>query len=239
MNNWIGARPGPRGRPEPRRSGLRRAGMRQAGVLAGSMIGALVLAAACGGSSAGADTFVGGTYAQSLAYAKCMRSHGVPSFPAPDSQGNFSNSQIDAVGTGPAEQNAFQTCRSLLPNEGTGLSVTELQSIQRHNLRNAVKAAHCMRAHGITTFPDPSGSTQGSGINWQPVIAAVQDGRLDLGSPSYEAAFDTCSGKRVGGPIPPSFAPGSVLPSGPPPSGPPPPGPPPPGPPPSGSGSAG
>jgi hypothetical protein len=176
------------------------------------MIGALVLAAACGGSSAGADTFLGGTYAQSLAYAKCMRSHGVPQFPAADAQGNFSNAQIDAVGTGPQEQNAFQTCRSLLPNEGTGLSVTELQSIQQHNLRNAVKAAHCMRAHGITTFPDPSGSTQGSGINWQPVVSAIQGGTLNLGSASYEAAFDTCSGKRVGGPIPPFLGPGATLP---------------------------
>jgi hypothetical protein len=202
MGNGIGGGLGLRGRPGPRR----------ASVLAGAMAGALVLAAACGGSSAGADTFLGGTYAQSLAYAKCMRSHGVPSFPAPESQGNFNNAQIDAVGTGPQERNAFQTCRSLLPNEGTGLSVTELQSIQQHNLRNAVKAAHCMRAHGITTFPDPSGSTQGSGINWQPVISAIQGGTLNLGSPSYEAAFDTCSGKRVGGPVPPVFAPGSTFP---------------------------
>jgi hypothetical protein len=209
MKNCVGAGPGVRGRPGPR----------SAGAAAGTMIGALVLAAACGGSSAGADTFLGGTYAQSLAYAKCMRSHGVPQFPAPDSQGNFNDAQIQSIDNDPQEQNAFQTCRGLLPNEGTGLSVTELQSIQQHNLRNAVKAAHCMRAHGIPTFPDPSGSTQGSGINWQPVMSAIQGGRLNLGGPSYEAAFDTCSGKRVGGPIPPSFAPGAVLPTGPPPSG--------------------
>jgi hypothetical protein len=202
MNNAIGAGLGLRGRPGPRR----------AGVLAGAMVGALVLAAACGGSSAGADTFLGGTYAQSLAYAKCMRSHGVPSFPAPDSQGNFNDAQIQSIDNDPQEENAFQTCRGLLPNEGTGLSVTELQSIQQHNLRNAVKAAHCMRAHGITTFPDPSGSTQGSGINWQPVISAIDGGTLNLGTPSYEAAYDTCSGKRVGGPIPPMLAPGSTLP---------------------------
>lgn len=212
MKNGIGAGPGGRGRPGPRRAGPRRPGPRRAGVLAVAVAGSLVLAAACSGSSAGADTFLGGTYAQSLAYAKCMRSHGVPQFPAPDSQGNFDNAQIDAAGTGPAERNAFETCRSLLPNEGTGLSVTELQSIQQRNLRNAVKAAHCMRAHGITTFPDPSGSTQGSGINWQPVISAIQGGALNMRTPSYEAAFDTCSGKRVGGPIPPIFAPGSTLP---------------------------
>jgi len=224
MKSGIGAGPGVRGRPGPRRpgprrAGPRRAGPRRAGVLAAAVAGSLMLAAGCSGSSAGADTFLGGTYAQSLAYAKCMRSHGVPQFPAPDSQGNFNDAQIQSIDNDPQEQNAFQTCRGLLPNEGTGLSVTELQSMQQQNLRNAVKAAHCMRAHGITAFPDPSGSTQGSGINWQPVMSAIQGGRLDLGSASYEAAFDTCSGKRVGGPIPPSFAPGSVLPTGPPPSG--------------------
>ncbi|HTW03073.1 MAG TPA: hypothetical protein VMF87_22405 [Streptosporangiaceae bacterium] len=210
MTTGVHASHGLRGRP----------GLRRAGVLSTTLVGAVVLAAACSGSSAGAGTFLGGTYAQSLAYAKCMRSHGVPNFPAPDAEGNFSNDQIDAVGTGTAERNAFQTCRSLLPNEGTGLSVSQLQAMQQQNLHNAVLAAHCMRAHGIAGFPDPSGSTQNSGVNWQPVAAAVQSGALNLGSPSYEVAFDVCSGKRVGGPIPPDFAPGSVLPSGPPPSGP-------------------
>lgn len=186
-----------------------------AGVLAAAVTGIVLLAAACAGtSSAGAGTFLGGTYTQALAYAKCMRSHGVPQFPAPDSQGNFNDSQIQQLDQNdPQERNAFFTCRGLLPNEGTGLSVTQLQDIQQQNLRNAVKAAHCMRAHGIENFPDPAGSTQGSGINWQPVMSAEQAGGFSQNSPSYEAAFDACSGKRVGGPIPPAFAPGAVPPS--------------------------
>jgi len=102
---------------------------------------------------------------------------------------------------------------SLLPNEGTGLSVTQLQGMQQQNLRNAVKAAHCMRAHGIEDFPDPDGSTQDSGVNWAPVQSAIQRGRVNTSTPSYEAAYDACSGKRVGGPIPPNFAPGFVAPS--------------------------
>jgi hypothetical protein len=185
---------------------------RRAGALIAAVAGTSLLAAACGGSSAGADTFKGGAYTQSLGYAKCMRSHGVPEFPAPDGQGNFSNSQIQSIiQQDPHEREAFQACRSLLPNEGTGLTVTQLQAMQQQNLRNAVKAAHCMRAHGIGNFPDPAGSTQGSGINWQPVISAD----LNLNTPSYEAAFKTCSGARVGGPIPPFLAPGAVPPSGP------------------------
>ena len=85
-----------------------------------------------------------------------------------------------------------------------------------------MKAAHYMRAHGITNFPDPAGTTQASGVNWQPVISAIQAGGFSLGTPSYEAAFMACNGKLVGGPIPPEFDPGSVLPSGPPPRSPPP-----------------
>lgn len=181
-------------------------------------IAAVALLAACGGTStAGADTFLGGTYTQSVAFAKCMRSHGVPKFPAPDGQGNFNNSQIESViQHDPQARNDFDDCDSLLPNEGTGLSVTQLQDMQQQNLRNAVKAAHCMRAHGIEGFPDPAASTQNSGINWAPVQSAIQSGQVNTSTPSYEAAYDACSGKRVGGPIPPDFAPGFVAPSAPP-----------------------
>ena len=193
MNDNSGDRRGPRRRLRPHRAGILVA-----------TAGIAVLAAACGGTStAGAGTFIGGTYTQSLAYAKCMRSHGVPQFPAPDGQGNFNNSQIESITqNNPQARNAWAQCGSLLPNKGTGLSVTQLQDMQQQNLRNAVKAAHCMRAHGIEDFPDPAGSTQGSGINWQPVQSAIQSGRVDTNTPSYEAAYDACSGKRVGGPIP-------------------------------------
>jgi hypothetical protein len=201
----------PRQSLAPRRLPARRAGPAGAGILVVAATGIVLLAAACsGGTSSAGGTFPGGTYTQSLAYTKCMRSHGVPQFPAPDSQGNFSNAQIQQLDQNdPQERNAFFTCRSLLPNEGTGLTVTQLQDIQQQNLENAVKAAHCMRAHGIQNFPDPAGSTQGSGIDWQPVVSAG----LNLDTPSYQAAFDACSGKRVGGPIPPMFAPGAVPPS--------------------------
>jgi hypothetical protein len=208
-DNPVGGR-GPRGRPRPRRAAI----LAAAAVIA-------VLGAACGGAStAGADTFLGGTYTQSLAFAKCMRSHGVPQFPAPDGQGNFNNSQIESITqNNPQARSAWAGCGSLLPNEGTGLSATQLQDMQQQNLSNAVRAAHCMRAHGIGNFPDPAASTQGSGINWQPVQSAIQSGSIDTSTPSYEAAYDACSGKRVGGPIPPDFAPGFVPPSPPPGSG--------------------
>jgi hypothetical protein len=216
MDDVNDGRAGPRGRTgRPRR--------RRAGALAAVVAGVSLLAAACGGSSTGANTFApGATYTQMLAFAKCMRSNGVPKFPDPDRQGDFNNATVNALISNNSGDNALHQCRSVLPNAGTGLTAEQIQQGQQTNLRNAVKAAHCMRAHGIENFPDPAGTTQASGVNWQPVISAIQAGALSLNTPSYEAAFMTCNGKLVGGPIPPDFDPGSVLPSGPPSGSPPP-----------------
>lgn len=189
----------------------RRRRLGRGGSAAGAVAVIALLAAACGSSTDG-DTFIGGTYKQAVAYTNCMRAHGVPNFPEPDSQGNYSNNAIQAVGTGDAERNAFGICRSLLPNEGTGLSVTELQTMMEQNLQHALKAALCMRQHGVPGFPEPTPLSTGSGVNWPSLPAGI-----DQNSPQYTKAFRRCSGPDVGGPIPPPFAPGFVPP--PPPAG--------------------
>jgi hypothetical protein len=199
-----------------RRTGLRRR-LRAAG-LAAALAGTALLAAACGESTAGTDTFApGATYAQTLAFAKCMRANGVPNFPNPDRQGNFNpaNPQVQAM-----DRNALMECRSVLPNAGTGLTIQQIQQISQQNLSNGVKAARCMRAHGIANFPDPVASSQGEdgGVSWQPLISAIQAGLVSTSTPSYEAAFTACNGKGAGGGIPPDFAPGQtpdIAPSGP------------------------
>ena len=55
---------------------------RRQGVLA-VMAGIVMLAAACGGSPSSTDTGVSGQFRQNLAFAQCMRSHGVPNWPDP------------------------------------------------------------------------------------------------------------------------------------------------------------
>jgi hypothetical protein len=185
MDDMNGGRAGPRGRTgRPR--------WRRAGALAAAVAGATLLAAACSGSSAAADTFLGGTYAQSLAYTKCMRSNGLPQFPAPDPQGDYNNAQVTALQDNPEYRNAHLQCASVLPNGGSGLSATQIQQIQQQNLSDAVKAAYCMRAHGITNFPDPDASNQDAGVNWQPVLSLIMDGGLNVSTPSYEAALTAC-----------------------------------------------
>jgi hypothetical protein len=87
---------------------------------------------------------------------------------------------------------------------GRHLSVTQLQAMQEQNRLNAVKAATCMRAHGIVNFPDPKGTSVGCGMLW-PTLDTTG---IDFNSPQYQAAYKIC-GRHFGGPIPPVFAPGS------------------------------
>jgi hypothetical protein len=122
-----------------------------------------LLLAACGGSSTpgvaavGTATTAGGSSQQdgALAFAQCMRRHGVPDFPDPDAQGQFPSFR-----TGTSKQisaRADGVCRHLLPSGGIG---TPQQRAQK--LTFALKVAHCLRSHGYPTFPDPT--TQGQRI---------------------------------------------------------------------------
>lgn len=181
--------------------------------LAAALAGTALLAVACSGTAAETNTFApGATYAQTMAFARCMRANGVPQFPVPDRQGNFSNATIQALETNDSQERAaLMQCRSVLPNAGTGLTLQQIQQINQQNLSSGVKGAHCMRAHGITNFPDPTAMNQDSSVNWQPAISAIQAGAVNTSTPSYQAAFLACnSGKIAGGSIPPDLAPGQA-----------------------------
>ena len=108
---YSGLNAGTGGRPRQRPAGLRRAG-----VLAAAVAGIAVLAAACGGgSSAGAGPGIHQTaYQRELAYAECMRAHGLPGFPDPQSDGTF-NSTMQNRGdfSGPGFQSANKSCAHL------------------------------------------------------------------------------------------------------------------------------
>ena len=51
--------------------------------------------------------------AAELSWARCLRSHGVPSFPDPNSQGAFDSSKFDD--TSPAFHTASKACKSTEP----------------------------------------------------------------------------------------------------------------------------
>lgn len=171
MNDNLGRGRGPR-QPSPRRARV------AAAIVA--LTGVAVLTAACGGAATSATPAGSSPYQQQLAYTHCMRAHGVPNFPDPNSQGSFSVVQIGRNGvsqhTLAAAQNA---CRHL--QSGSGVPGTAQQ--QQAKLTQALTFSRCMRAHGVANYPDPSVGNDGIGYN----LAGV-----NTGSPQYQAAQRAC-----------------------------------------------
>ena len=158
--------------------------MRWAAALAAMALTGLLAAACGGGSSPTAPATEGSTRVQAaLAYARCMRSHGVAHFPDPDPDGNFNlgNNSVSSQETA-----ANQICNHLL-NVGTQLNATQTQ----HALSQLVKYAQCMRSHSVPHFPDPQITNGGIGVPGG--IAFDTAGRnLHQKSPQYQAAARAC-----------------------------------------------
>jgi hypothetical protein len=184
--------------PLPLRPGRRRA-VRSAVAIIVSASLALV-AAACGSSPASpvaqlststtqsSSASGGSTREQALAFARCVRTHGVPLWPDPESNGTFDKSELTPgqLGVGSTQIAAAErACKSLLP--------TYSATSQPHIVAQALRFSRCMRAHGVTNFPDPES-------NGAIVIPHAMEN-----SPVYLAALHFCVGK-YGVPPPPSPA---------------------------------
>jgi hypothetical protein len=172
----------------------RRAGPRRAGVLA-AIAGIAVLVTACssGGSSAPTTGSTGGstTYQKALAYSQCVRSHGVPNFPDPNSNGVI----VMPAGSGgsqnlnsPQAQSANKACQHLLPNGGR---ISQAQ--QQQDLSQMLKFARCMRSHGLPNFPDPT--TAGGGVSLN-----LRGSGIDKRSPLFQSAQKACQSQLPGRP---------------------------------------
>jgi hypothetical protein len=105
--------------------------------------------AACGSSSDPHTTAGADDAAQGIKFADCMRSHGVPTFPDPSSTGG--GIQLPQ-GSSPALEAAVRDCRALQPGGAGPSEATGLQKAMILHL------SQCMRAHGVTGFPDPVSS---------------------------------------------------------------------------------
>ena len=159
-----------------RRTGPRRAA---AGLLAVLLTGTTLLVAACGGGSAASAG--SSPYAKALAYTQCMRSNGVANYPDPNSQGQIlmtANVWKEVDFGSPQFAQAAKTCKKLAPN-----STISPQQV-RQLLSQGLKYSACMRAHGITNYPDPS--TAGGGI----AVGFVPKADADL--PQFPAAEQAC-----------------------------------------------
>jgi hypothetical protein len=170
-----------------------RARLRRAGGLAAAVAGTVLLAAACGGggSSAAAGSKA---YQHALAFARCMRSHGEPSWPDPTSGGAFSTSGINL--NSPQFSLASSACKNLQPAGGVHFQLSAAQ--QQALIKQGLKFAACMRAHGIPNFPDPEVQDVQAGAIGFSTKGLVPPGQK-LNSPQFLAAQKACEPLMGGG----------------------------------------
>jgi hypothetical protein len=182
-------------------------------VAVAGLAGLSVLVSACGGSpgsqvaklasvtrssttpgSTGAPAT--GKYAASLAYSRCVRSHGVPSFPDPKQVGGGIEVSGSAPGINPQSPlflSAERSCRHLLPGGGQTTRAGQQQALAR-----MLRISQCMRTHGISGFPDPTLSPPSSRAGYSQVSSngvawlAVPDS-IDVRSPAFEQAAAACN----------------------------------------------
>jgi hypothetical protein len=119
-------------------------------------------------------------------YSSCMRSHGVPNFPDPGGKGGIPKEAViqafSAVSNSEAEK-AQNACSYLLPPGGS-LSGQASQAVPVQDQQDYLKAAVCMRSHGITDFPDPVFS--GGNVNF-PIPSSINSN-----STQFNQARQTC-----------------------------------------------
>jgi hypothetical protein len=127
-----------------------------------------LLAAACsssgpssagsgGSADAGGSSNSPSTNSQKvLAFSRCVRAHGVPNFPDPNSSGVLPKRLVaQLTASNPQFPAAHRACEHLLPNGG---QPTQAQAQQAWNdMRNF---ARCMRSHGVPSWPDPAPTSQ-------------------------------------------------------------------------------
>ncbi|HWB21663.1 MAG TPA: hypothetical protein VG652_02110 [Gaiellaceae bacterium] len=173
--------------------------MRPASAAVRALVGAATLvlaAAACGGhpsdghvaqlastttstsTRAGALPGVDGA----IAFSRCMRSHGVPAYPDPGSDGTLPKKTPQQLGVGSSEfQHAQGACIHLVPNGGRP---TQIQ-VQQYRSTMLIYA-HCIRSHGVANFPDPDSRGH---LDIGPGTA------VDLNSPQFQAAYQACKSR--------------------------------------------
>jgi hypothetical protein len=149
--------------------------------------------AACGASAKPSASASG--KGSPLAFARCMRTHGVTNFPDP-TPGGGGGVQI-RVGSGvnpfsPTFRSAQTACRKLLPGGGppSGHASAQARALM-------LRTSECMRAHGISGFPDPTTTPPSSPAGYSAVMgrggAFIAIPRtIDVRSPAFMQAASAC-----------------------------------------------
>jgi hypothetical protein len=154
-------------------------------------LGLAALAGGCGASNSSRNAGRVSITAQFLAYARCIRAHGVSDFPDPTTPpGGGAAFSIqggpgsDLNRSNPTFTAARQACRTLLPGG------QQTQTLSAPHIAAEVRWARCMRSHGLPDFPDPN--SQG----------AFDSSRFNETSPAFNTASTACASQRPTGPTP-------------------------------------
>jgi len=132
-----------------------------------------------GASSGGGPPNPARLGADAMKFSQCMRSHGVANFPNPQISASSIRLQINpSIAGNPHFKTAQAACQHLLPNKGTPQPITPADQA------DYLKAAQCMRSHGINGFPDPDFS--GGGVEFP-----LPPG-MNANSTQFEAAREIC-----------------------------------------------
>jgi hypothetical protein len=191
----------------------RNAQLRNNGTAALAALAVATVIAACGSnspSSSGSSGSSGSNASQAqaqqegLSFARCMRSHGVSSFPDPTpNAGGFNLSAPGINSSSPAFKAAQTACRDLLPVKHVASGPPSAQAYAR-----LLRWATCMRERGISSMPDPRpdpppppgspgtagiGTLMGDGGYWVGIPATV-----DAHSPAFVHLSTVC-GESPGG----------------------------------------
>jgi hypothetical protein len=166
-------------------------------VLIAAVAATASLVAACGGEGKGASPTA--TAAQSkeaankkamLAFASCMRKHGVD-MPDPKFQGGRVTMQAGGPNT---DRDTMRAADKACGKYRDAVKPPELSAGQREEFKKeALANARCMREHGIDKFPDPTFDENGGAQ-----IKLERSSGLDPQDPKFKQAMEACRSTMPG-----------------------------------------
>jgi hypothetical protein len=183
-------------------AGLAGLALAAAGCGGASSAGVAHLSSARGASSAGSAR--GGSWPGAaadpeqagVAYARCMRANGVPSFPDPSGGVGLYRFRPGLDPSSPAFRAARAKCLRLMPGAGIGSGPPP----SSQTLARFLDVARRMRRHGISGFPDPRTSVPSDPFHGGTGVISDIEGAIlvfpstiDERSPAFGQAASACA----------------------------------------------
>ncbi|MET8572305.1 hypothetical protein [Streptomyces sp. NPDC004783] len=147
-----------------------------------------------GGRPAGGSEF----YDAQMAYVRCMRAEGgYKDFPDPRLSGYLDWDRINEIGSRPGANAGIKGGKGgACVEELTAAMAAEPERDQQKDYESMLAHAKCMRDNGVSRFANPtmSGGNVQPGGDPNPVSPSI-----DLNSPVYKQARETCAPKLLDG----------------------------------------